>query len=95
MGMDLVREIFANATATQRLKNRYYWLTTFVGFVAVALALLVLKVELMVVRQLPIPLGVALLVVSLPLVFYYSAVVVAVAFGILMIGLNQFTKADA
>jgi len=93
--MNLLREFTANAKATYRLKPRYYWLTTCVGFTAVAMAIAGVCVVGQVCFRIGGAVGIAMLFTSIPAIFYLSAVCVAGIFGASMVCLNRFTSTEA
>jgi hypothetical protein len=93
--MNLFREFIANAKATYRLKPFYYWLTTCVGLVAVALALVGVCAVGLTWSIIGGAVGIVLLFASIPFIFYLSAVFVAGIFASLMFLSSQFTSTEA
>jgi hypothetical protein len=94
--MGYFREFLVNAKRTYQFKPGYYWLTTSVGLVALAVACWFM----LVVHALLTPLAntvfaIPLFLLSLPFVFYATGVCVAGTFGAVMVCLQRFTPSDA
>jgi len=95
-GMSYFQEFLTNAERTYQLKPAYYWLTTTVGVVAVAVACWFMAL----VHALLTPLAntvfaIPLFLLSLPFVVYTACVCVAGIFGAVMVYLQKFTLSDA